>query len=384
MNNRIGFLAYSLFSLENFYLQLQDHHDCWWAVTQEDTLSELISKGYKKIIYIPDSKKYFPDRLGNKFISTSPGEVEKKLMEFLNPNMWISDQGNRLTYGNKQCLWVQVFHSLCYKKHTFYPDIVNYDLVLLPSAYYKNKFINKFNLLEDSEKFKIVGWSKNDNLISGKIDKEKYLTDLGLDARKKVVLYAPTWGGFGVDMKSWGNNLFARWYGSDLDVLERLCRFIKELDVNLIIKTHHLSVWCNNPEAKKMCAKYGAVWLTDQMSNYQEDPNDLLKATDVLISDMSGILTEFLVLNRPIIYIEPDEGINAWEDSSLPPEFRAGFIVREVEELFLAIKYSLEQPLQFERQRIELKNTLFEYLDSNSTARGVKEINFVLENTKND
>ena len=52
-----------------------------------------------------------------------------------------------------------------------------------------------------------------------------------------------------------------------------------------------------------------------------------------MISDLSGIITDYMVLDRPIIYIEPDENLDAWEDSDMPKSFRAGHVVTSLDEI---------------------------------------------------
>ena len=67
----------------------------------------------------------------------------------------------------------------------------------------------------------------------------------------------------------------------------------------------------------KIAKKY-SVLATKETSNYQDDPNETLWVTDVLISDLSGIITEYLVLDKPIIYIDPIKKSKAWTGSDMP------------------------------------------------------------------
>ena len=80
------------------------------------------------------------------------------------------------------------------------------------------------------------------------------------------------------------------------------------------------------------------LWQTTVTSNFQEDPNQYLWITDTLISDLSGIITEFMVLDRPVIYIDPDETVEPWNDCDMPKSFRAGHIIKTPEELVEAVK----------------------------------------------
>jgi CDP-glycerol glycerophosphotransferase (TagB/SpsB family) len=95
---------------------------------------------------------------------------------------------------------------------------------------------------------------------------------------------------------------------------------------------------------------------------------------DVLISDLSGIISEFLVLDRPIIYIDPDEKLFAWDKSDMPKNFRVGHVVKTSGELFDAIGDSINYPEKFAKKRQELASKIFYSPDGKATDRAVQEI----------
>ena len=110
------------------------------------------------------------------------------------------------------------------------------------------------------------------------------------------------------------------------------------LNLNFIIRLHSLSFLTNNKRMIKIAKKYGVLWQTKETSNYQDDPNETLWVTDVLISDLSGIITEYLVLDKPIIYIDPIKKSKAWTGSDMPKSFRAGHIIKSFNQLKYAVK----------------------------------------------
>ena len=79
----------------------------------------------------------------------------------------------------------------------------------------------------------------------------------------------------------------------------------------------------------------------------------------MLISDLSGIIAEYMTLNRPIIYIDPDESMEPWEDSDMPKELRAGHVVKRPEELIEALKDSISCPDRFRKKRKDLISILY-------------------------
>jgi len=148
----------------------------------------------------------------------------------------------------------------------------------------------------------------------------------------------------------------------------------REVELNFIVKLHHLSIWSDNEELKSIAEKYDALWVTPGMSNFQIDPNPYLWVTDVLISDMSGIIMDYMVLDRPIIFIDPNESLDAWMDYSLPPDFRAGDVVQTPEQLLTAIDDSIKSPGKHKDARQRVISKIFCYLDGNAAERAARTI----------
>ncbi len=247
--------------------------------------------------------------------------------------------------------------------------------MLLPGEYHKNELINRFNLKANDERLKVVGWPMVDDFFNGVFDRGEILNSLGLDSRKKTVMYAPTWW-----QGDAGKNIFSRNFGKETEVFENLCKKVKDLNLNFIVKLHCLSFHANNQEMISIAEKYGVLWLTKETSCFQSDPNPFLWVTDILLSDMSGIITEFLTLNRPIIYIDPAEDLNVWQESDMPRNFRAGHVVKTSNELMRAVEESVNFPEQFKSQRQSVANEIFYRLDGKAIDRAVNEIFKFVEN----
>ena len=195
------------------------------------------------------------------------------------------------------------------------------------------------------------------------------MSKLGLDTNSKTIMYAPTWGwGYGND------TFFARWFGREKEVFEQLCKKVKKNGLNFIVKLHGLSLQTTNKQLLDIARKYDVLWLTKETDRFTEDASPYLWVTDIIISDLSGIIAEFLTLNRPIIYIDPDEKLDAWNGSDMPRSFRVGHVVRTPEELFTAIDDSVITPQRFQKQREELVANIFYSLDGKATDRAVDAI----------
>ncbi|HIB53431.1 MAG TPA: hypothetical protein EYO39_01190, partial [Nitrospirales bacterium] len=307
---KIGFFTNSTIVLERYWNKLRARADCWWAVTQPSIYHRLKKKGINNVVYHYDKHVIDLNKTsGNMYVSTNPGESERIIAEKVRADLWIADTLNKLNRVNKTTFWVQVFHSLPLKKHFFYPPVLEYDLILLPGEYHKNELINRLNLNDkDEARLQVVGWPRADDFFNDTFDRQKIMKSLGLDVTVKTVMYAPTWG--------WGHgneHLFARWHDEEIEVFEQLCYEVKKMNVNFIVKLHNLSFHVTNDRLIEIAKKYDVLWATKDMGLFVDDPNEFLWVTDVLISDVSGIIADFLVLDRPIIYIDPDENLNAWD-----------------------------------------------------------------------
>lgn len=367
---KIGFLTLSITNPEKYWNKLKDKADCWWGIIHREVYEELKRKGHKKIVFyneeprIDKSKKF-----GNPFVPTNPGESQRMVAQEVNPDLWIAETSNKLNYVAKKVPWVQIFHSLPLKKHFFYSPLLDYDLILLPGEYHKNELIKRMGLKEDDQRLKIVGWPMHDDFVNETFDREEIMTSLGLDPKRKTLMYAPTWGCGSVYKR-----LFSRDLGPDLKVFESLCRKAKEMELNFIVKLHCLHIPVEAKGLIDIANKYGVLWMTREISRHQPDPNPFLWITDVLISDLSGIISDFLILDRPIIYIDPDEEFKAWEESDMPKSFRAGQVVQTFDELVKAIDDSINYPEMFSRERKNLISKLFYSPDGKATNRAVEVI----------
>ncbi len=356
---KVGLYTHNFPVLNCYYDHLKKRTNCWWGVPEKKLFKLLKLKKIKKVVF--SEEKYFRNKkkkFGNQFVAKDKINAQKKIVQKINPDMWIVDTPNKLTMLEKNVPLVQTLHSLPLKKHVFYKPILNSDLILLPGKYHYNEFKKRFRKDLKKTILKIVGWPRVDSLIKSKFNKSKILRKFGLDVKKKTVTYAPTWG--------WGqgnNNLFCRWHNEEIEVFEKICSLIFNLNLNFIIRLHSLSFLTNNKRMIKIAKKYGVLWQTKETSNYQDDPNETLWVTDVLISDLSGIITEYLVLDKPIIYIDPIKKSKAWTGSDMPKSFRAGHIIKSFKQLKYAVKDSILFPNRFKKKRNILKNKIFSNLN---------------------
>ena len=212
----------------------------------------------------------------------------------LSSGIWITNSSveRGLSFRRKNGLYFNSWHGtplkkmgsdLSFNNESFTSKASNnWDIQLAQSRYEAEIFSRVFNLSID--RLSVIGLPRNDKLTevheSDNIQKKKLL---GIPPEKKVILYAPTFREYLKDDKN--NSSFSipfsipKWE-------EKLGR-----DYVLIIRAHYDIVKSLQIPTSSFVLDY---------SNY-ENLNDLMIASDILISDYSSIFFDFSILNRPML-----------------------------------------------------------------------------------
>lgn len=179
----------------------------------------------------------------------------------------------------------------------------NYNVHFLTGPLHREQYEHMFRLHQlDMTRFRLmdIGYPKSDALIQGRFERRRVLEGLGLDPARKTALYAPAWDAGG-SLRSFGE-----------EVIEQLLRLE---DVNVVVKLHPIS---HTPPSSPNFEWYtGGVNWTERFRRFDSNPrfrhvtdfqvDPLLVATDVLITDFSSVALEFIVLDKPVIYLDCPE-----------------------------------------------------------------------------
>ncbi|HEY9185230.1 MAG TPA: CDP-glycerol glycerophosphotransferase family protein [Salegentibacter sp.] len=189
---------------------------------------------------------------------------------------------------------VQIFHGLAGEKKGHFRIRHYFDLYLTQGPY----FTRRFNELKQKhQNFEVMetGWPKLD--IYGK-DAQKYEAEkdqlLKEHAASKMVLYAPT-------------------FSPSLTSAPFLVKEIEKLATNkeylVVIKFHDLM-------APKIIAQYKALAAKKENIVFEEEPNivKFLLMADIMISDTSSVVYEFLLLDKPVITYRNNSEKILWDD----------------------------------------------------------------------
>ena len=261
-------------------------------------------------------------------------------------------------HGSK---WIDVWHGIAFV-HTERGNMLrDYDLAFETSEFFVNYYSGGDPTI--AAKIKITGYPRNDPLLDGRWSKEEIIRKLGLPDGKNI-LYAPTWG------HKYKKKLFP-WESTEqfLDKIEKFCAKNK---CNFLIRMHPNWYKQNSEDQKTLEKKTKKLpHIFHFPPDKYTDAQELLFISDVLITDWSSIANDFILLNRPIIFIETKFPV---EKYVLSPEDRVGYIVKNTKEFLSKLNESIKHPNLFEDKRRKVLKKIYIYLDGNSAKRCAREI----------
>ena len=363
---KIGLLGNSTEWLSPFYDELSRDHDVWWGTHEKQVCDRLVQK-YKNVCFEP-FEVHTTSASGNRFSYGETGVAERILNERIAPDVWITDVANRIVKTPKTCMWVYAFHSFCYKKYLFHKSTEKFDLLLLPGKFLKDEYTKKLDFAPDDRRLVVTGFPKLDPVFQGKYSSDSTKRELGLDPKKKTVLYAPTWGGAS-SLGRWGNQLWCRWpVVEHFDIFKKFAASVKAHGANLIVKVHHISNLPEKNRLREFCHDEDVAWIDDD-PGLMTDILPIINCSDVLVSDLSGAIPEFAACDKPVVCVEPDSRA-AWHESSIPKRLLPAKPVCTVTDLLQHVSSALRHPAGYyvDRRR-RTADTLFDYRDGEATKR---------------
>ncbi len=207
------------------------------------------------------------------------------------------------------------------------------------------------------EKIIKIGNMRFDDYLNQKIDRSQVKKRLGIkDNERQTILYAPTW--------SWGNGTLLK-YGA---------RFCKELSAhyNLIIRPHghdrmqipKLRCWAKKEGLSNIC-------FSNPSNLAENDTMDDFLVSDLLISDVSSVMYEYLVTQKPVIIIKNDFK----DHHEMPHEMKINSIAEHYDEsipMLTLIERSFRMHAQKKPDYLALRNNCFYFNDGKSAQRAVE------------
>ncbi len=254
--------------------------------------NELTKRKFKYIWYIPNNLLNIFEYKDSLYTS-SIKELEK-----FNSDM-IFVPGNDVPWYLRG-VKVQIFHGLAGEKKGHFRIRDYFDLYLTQGPYFTNKFQK---LAKKHNNFKVVetGWCKLDKLYEKDTDFQKQRENLlSTSKSEKIILYAPT---------------FSPSLTSAKELLEGICSISKDKKYLVVVKFHDkMDNDLQNLYRQQQNEKL--IILNDK------DITNALKYSDLLISDTSSVVYEFLLLNKPVITLNTHSSNIVWENIKNPDELK--------------------------------------------------------------
>jgi CDP-glycerol glycerophosphotransferase (TagB/SpsB family) len=240
--------------------------------------------------------------------------------------------------------------------------LLNYQYVFVSGPKHMEKFKDS-NLSFPEKSLVKIGNLRFDDYINGKLDRDAIMNRMGIpeaDRGRKTVLYAPTW--------EWGNG-----------TLDRYAKyFAKEItrEHNLVIRPHHFD--SHKVPKLKLWAKLNGmkrVYFSNSNRIATSDTMHDFLVSDILISDTSSVLYEYLVTEKPIVIANTDFS----DLHSMPDTMNVMKIADNYDDssnILDVVNRSLSKESNTARYA-EMLHNCFYFNDGNSVERAVSFINDV-------
>jgi CDP-glycerol glycerophosphotransferase (TagB/SpsB family) len=154
--------------------------------------------------------------------------------------------------------------------------------------------------------------------------------------------------------------------------LKELDSSLKEMSIILLIKQHF---YHQKPGEKDIADFSNIRFISDK--DIEHDIHAILPFTDFLITDYSSILFDYLLLNKPVIFLPFDLDAYTGADREFYYDYDTitpGPVAKNWNDLADKLKDILENPESFSRDREEVLNKFNSFKDGESSARVFEEI----------
>ena len=237
---------------------------------------------------------------------------------------------------------VQIFHGCSLKNRAVHEKALAYTKLFLVGPYMRKKFIETWKLSEDDPRFENIGMPKLDAFFDGSLDRPALMQHLKLDPKLPTVIYAPT--------RTTETSSSLQLFGKEI------IKSVAGMPVNFLIKLHDRAYkqWKDSMKEdwEKILDTYRDHPRVRPVFDYDVVP--YLFISDLLISDISSVVNEFTLLDRPIVLmdvprlisnykrIEQKRGLTTCDLADWGQS--AGHLVKDMEALTKTIARCLENP----------------------------------------
>lgn len=269
-----------------------------------------------------------------------------------------------LAYQRLGLKFVDVWHGIPFKGFDAGDFRVQhkYDEVWVASGSQKVLWTQRFDFPENI--VKATGYARTDQLVNSRNSRAQALDQLGLTTQegRTTILFAPTWA---QDQK--GRSIYP--FNHDAETfLDALSAFCVRHDAVVLMRNH-----INSAQAPLPCRAN----IIPVPSSTFTDSELILSASDMLICDWSSIAFDFLLTDRPTIFLDVPPPFR--KGFSLGPEFRFGAVCKTLPDLLLTLETCISNPAAYWQAYLDshrkTKKIIYEgFADGLSSARCMQRL----------
>jgi len=341
-------------------------------------VANYIVENYKMPVYL--KVEQMPLNISKySFINPHVKLIKKGLffwLTFMTSKYIFFTHGATINNFSKRQVVVNIWHGILFKKVGILigsnPIFAN--LTVATSEFTQKMFSEAFGVpLKDVI---VCGYPRNDIMIRANKNKINILDNLcvNLLSYSNIVIWLPTYrksikGNIRLDGKEVGNPF----YIENFDIY-KFNEILKNNNSICIVKPHPMA-----PKYNDITSLSNLLFIDDNWILYNNITlYHLLGCCDILISDVSSVMADFLLLDKPIICFSNDileygnsrgfyfEDIDNW----LPSK-----VINQQEDLFIYLNYLLKTGIDsYEIKRKNIKNEFFTFFDAGSTARLMQHV----------
>lgn len=218
-----------------------------------------------------------------------------------------------------------------------------YDEVWVASPLLRQLYTERLGF--DPGRVVVTGYARTDDLVNPCESRLALLArcGLGADSNRRYVLFAPTW-----KQDSHGRSLFP--FDVDADAFFALLRRVCDRHGAVVLFRAHLNSGDMHfpADPRLVCVPQSSV----------PDTEALLQLSDVLVCDWSSIAFDYLLLDRPAVFLDVEPPFR--KGFSLGPEYRYGAVVDAMNALEAALDLALSDPAAFQARHATRRHAIRE------------------------
>ncbi|MCF7907844.1 MAG: CDP-glycerol glycerophosphotransferase family protein [Candidatus Omnitrophica bacterium] len=251
-----------------------------YEILKQDPRVEILFSGMYQSKDRP-RELYKPFNIDKKFI------IREKFAKTLSFDIYISPDYHMI--DNNYSSTIQFFHTTSFRNFSVSEEAKSFDQIFLIGPYMKRKFIEAGIFEVDDPRLKEVGMPQTDALLDN-ID-TGLSERLGLDKSLPTILYAPVWAPI----------------ESFLEDVQTTLKTLTSIKANLLLKLHDKFYY--QQVNKIRWREFLNLVLSENKNVHLIDDFDIIpymKISDLLVSDVSAVVHQFSILDKPIVCMKVD------------------------------------------------------------------------------